>query len=61
MTRKACKGCKTIYEGDKCPNCGGQEYTEEFKGRVILFDTEKSEIGKKLKANKPGMYAIKTK
>lgn len=59
--QKACKACKTIYEGEKCPNCGSQEYTEEFKGRVMIFDTEKSEIAGKLKVNKKGLYAIKTK
>lgn len=59
--QKACKSCKKVYEGEKCPDCGGQEYTEDFKGRVIVFDTEKSEIAKKIKASKPGVYAIKTK
>lgn len=61
MKSKACKSCKRIYEGEKCPDCGSQEYTEEFKGRVMIFHPENSEIAKKLKVNKPGSYAIKTK
>ena len=59
--KKACKICKRIYEGSKCPECGNQEYTEDFKGRVMIFNPEKSEIAKKLKISKPGPYAIKTK
>jgi len=59
-TEKACKNCKFIYVGEKCPNCSSQEYSEEIKGRVIILDTEKSEIAKNLKINKPGSYAIKS-
>lgn len=59
--KKACKLCNTIYEGDKCPNCGSQEHVAEFKGKVIIFDTENSEIAKNLKIKKTGAYAIKTR
>lgn len=58
---KACKICKRIYEGDKCPDCGNTEFTDEWKGRVMIFDPENSEIAKKLKINKKGTYAIKIK
>ena len=61
MVKKACKICKTIYEGEKCPNCGSQEYTENWKGRVMIFDTENSEVAKNMKIEKKGVYAIKTK
>ena len=56
---KVCKKCKTIYEGDKCPNCGNQEYTESFKGKVIILDPEKSEIAQHLNIKNKGSYAIK--
>jgi len=58
---KACKICKTIYEGDKCPKCESKESTESWKGRVIIANTEKSEIAKKMKIKEKGTYAIKTK
>jgi len=61
MGRRACKICKRIYEGDRCPECGSQEYSEDFKGRVMIFDSEKSEVAGKLKIKKSGLYAIKTK
>ena len=59
--QKACRACKRIYEGEKCPDCGSQEYTEDFKGRVMIFDPENSEIAGKLKVTKTGLYSIKNK
>jgi DNA-directed RNA polymerase subunit E" len=61
MPKRACKICKKIYEGDKCPECGSQEHTEDFKGRIMIFDSEISEVAKKINIKKPGLYAIKTK
>lgn len=60
-SRRACKICKRIYEGDKCPECGSQEHTEDFKGRIMVLDAEKSEVAQKVKIKKAGMYAIKSK
>lgn len=56
---KACKNCKRIYEGDICPICARKETTDAFKGKVEIVDSEKSEIGRQLKINKNGFYAIK--
>lgn len=61
MTERACKGCNMIYEGDKCPGCGSQEYSEEIKGTIIIFDPENSEIAKNAKITKKGKYLIKSK
>jgi len=58
---KACKQCGRIYEGEKCPSCGSQEYSEDIKGKLVVIDPENSEIAKKLKINKPGSYVIKSK
>ena len=60
-SKRACKICKKVYEGDKCPECGSQEYTEDFKGRIMIFDADNSEVAKKLNVKKKGMFAIKTK
>jgi len=59
MVRKVCKNCDLIYEGDKCPNCGSQEYTEEVKGRLAIINPEKSQVAKKINKDKEGTYAIK--
>jgi DNA-directed RNA polymerase subunit E" len=62
MTKqKACKICKIIYEGEKCPKCGSKESTESYKGRIVVFDSEKSEIAKKLGIKEKGNFAIKTR
>ncbi len=58
---KACKNCKTIYSGDKCPKCESKESTESWKGRVIITNVEESEIAKKMKIKEKGAYAVKTK
>jgi RNA polymerase subunit RPABC4/transcription elongation factor Spt4 len=39
MKQKACKICNTIYEGDKCPKCESKEFTESFKGRIVVLDS----------------------
>ena len=59
--QKACKICNTIYEGEKCPKCDSRESTENFKGRIVLLNPEKSEIALKLKLKDKGNFAIKTK
>ena len=60
-TKKVCRICNLIYEGEKCPGCGSQEYSEEVKGRIVILDPENSEIAKTLKIAKKGNYAIKSK
>ncbi len=57
---KICRNCNLVYEGDKCPGCGSQEYNEEAKGKIIINDPEKSEIARKLKIQRKGTYAIKS-
>lgn len=59
--QKACKVCNIIHDGEKCPECDSRENTEGFKGKIVVLNSEKSEIAQKLKLNKPGTYAIKTR
>ena len=59
--QKACKNCNRVHEDDKCPSCESKEATDGFKGRIIVFDSEKSEIAKKLKIKEKGNFAIKTR
>ncbi len=62
MTKqKACKICKTIYEGEKCPRCNSKESTDVFKGRIVVTNPEKSEIAQKLNIKEKGNFAIKVK
>ena len=62
MTKlKACKICSTIHEEEKCPRCDSKESTENFKGRIIVLNSEKSEIASKLNLKEKGNFAIKTR
>lgn len=58
---KACKLCKTIYEGEKCPRCDSKESIEGFKGRIAVINPEKSEIAQKLNIKEKGNFAIKAR
>jgi len=60
MTKKVCKRCKIFVEGAACPICKGTEFTETWKGRVVIFNPKESAIAKKLHITKEGIYAIKT-
>lgn len=60
MVVRACKQCKTIVnEGNKCPECGSEELTDSYKGKVIILNPEKSEVAKNLKHSKKGTFAVK--
>ncbi|HLA22996.1 MAG TPA: transcription elongation factor subunit Spt4 [Candidatus Nanoarchaeia archaeon] len=58
---KACRNCNRVYEGEKCPDCGSEDYTENFKGRIVLMNPEKSEIAGRLKLKEKGNFALKTR
>jgi len=56
---KACKSCRVIYTGTKCPLCGSSESIDTFKGKVNVLDPDKSEIAKKIGIKTKGSFAIK--
>lgn len=61
MTEKACRKCKIIFEGSKCPKCGSEEFTDTPKGKIRILKPEESEIAKNLKINEKGTYALKVR
>jgi len=61
MSKKVCKSCKRIYEKDACPNCGGTEYTDTMKGKIIVVNPEKSEIAKQMKFTGKGEFAMRVR
>jgi len=61
VKQKACKICNRVYEGDKCPKCDSKESTDNFKGRIVVVNPEKSEIAQKLNIKDKGNFAIKTR
>jgi RNA polymerase subunit RPABC4/transcription elongation factor Spt4 len=59
VKQKACRRCRFIHEGEKCPKCGSTTNSDTWKGRIEVFDPEKSEIAKSLKLENKGTYAVK--
>ncbi len=61
VKEKSCLNCKAIYFGDKCPKCEETASSDSFKGRVYIFNAEKSELAENMKINSEGEFAIRTK
>ncbi len=59
MGLKACKKCKRLVKGSKCPVCKDAKLIEAWKGKVIIINAEKSLIAKKLNISEAGEYAIR--
>lgn len=56
---KACKNCRILVEGDECPICHSKDLVQNWKGRIIVFNVEKSEVAKLAEIKAKGDYAIK--
>jgi DNA-directed RNA polymerase subunit E" len=59
MALKACKQCKTLFEGSSCTACGSKESTDNFKGKVYVSNPEQSEIANKLVLKSKGLFALR--
>lgn len=59
--RKVCKKCKIFVNGNECPICKGNNFSENWKGRIVILDAERSEIAKKLGITSKGEYTIKVR
>ncbi len=54
----ACRQCHAITTGKVCPVCGSTDLTENWRGLVILFQPEGSDVASVLGLTKPGRYAL---
>ncbi|RLE42153.1 DNA-directed RNA polymerase subunit E'' [Candidatus Woesearchaeota archaeon] len=59
MKKKACKKCRIVVQGDKCPLCNGTNFTTNIKGRLHIIDPNKSRVAKTLGITVKGEYAIR--
>jgi len=57
--KKACKSCKMFYEENECPQCHSTQFALNWRGRLSILDSQKSEIAKKIGFTTSGEYAIK--
>ena len=61
MKKKVCKKCKLFVDGSECPSCKGNQFSNNFQGRLFIIDPNKSQIAKKVDIKVKGEYAIKVK
>ena len=61
MKKKVCKKCRIFVEGDKCPICNGNQFSDNWQGRINILDINKSEVAKKVGIEVKGEYVIKTR
>ncbi|MBS3172719.1 DNA-directed RNA polymerase subunit E'' [Candidatus Woesearchaeota archaeon] len=58
-SKKACKKCKILVDGNVCPICKGNQFVDNWKGKIYIINAEHSEIAKKIGITIKGEYAIK--
>ncbi|HUC39177.1 MAG TPA: transcription elongation factor subunit Spt4 [Candidatus Acidoferrum sp.] len=62
MEEKACKNCRLVVKHtDTCPLCGSKDLTDKIGGYVIVLNSEKSTIAKKLSLKMNSVYALDIK
>lgn len=62
MREKACRNCHRIVTNQSiCPYCKTHTLSDDFAGLIIIIDSQKSEIAKKLQITQPGRYAFRVR
>jgi len=61
MVVRACKLCRRLIKGNVCPACKGSDLTKSWKGMIVVFDAEHSELAKAAGISAPGKFALKVK
>ena len=59
VKQKACRHCRTIFTGTKCPRCGADDGRDNFRGKIKVLNAENSEIARNLKLKEKGEYALR--
>jgi len=55
---KACRKCKLLVKGSKCPICNGNDFSRSWKGVIFVKDPEGSEVAQLLEIKVPGRYCL---
>ena len=61
MKKKVCKRCKIFVEGNECPICKSNQFSNNWQGRLYIVDPVKSMIAQKIEIKAKGEYAIKVR
>lgn len=59
MARKVCKNCLIFVDGQSCPICKNNQFADGYKGKIYVFDVEKSQVAEKAGIKQKGEYAIR--
>jgi DNA-directed RNA polymerase subunit E" len=61
MKKKACRKCKIFVDGDVCPICKKDSFSNNWQGRIYFLDPRKSSIAHEMDVEIKGEYAIKVR
>ena len=61
VKKHICKQCKMFYNEETCPGCKSAQRATNWKGRINVLNSDKSDIAKKIDIDKNGEYAIKVR
>jgi len=50
-----------FVDGSECPSCKVSDFSTNWRGRVAVLDSGKSEIAQRVGFNTKGEYAIKVR
>ncbi|MEM0340555.1 MAG: transcription elongation factor subunit Spt4 [Acidilobaceae archaeon] len=58
---KACKECGTLNprESTACSSCGSTQFSDEWSGLIIVFDSQNSLLAKSAEISEPVVKAIR--
>jgi DNA-directed RNA polymerase subunit E" len=59
--KKACKKCKLFVDGNQCPLCKTEVFSNVWQGRLLIIDPKKSIIAQNMEIESKGEYAIKVR
>ena len=59
---KACRNCRLVVRHtDTCPLCGSKDLTDKAGGYIIILNSEKSAVAKKMGLKMNSVYALDIK
>ncbi len=60
MAERACTECRRLIDsGSECDICKNNDLTRNWKGLVVIYDPEESDIAEKIGVGTAGRYAIR--
>jgi len=61
MKKKVCRNDKIFVQGDICPICKKDSFTDQWQGRIHFINPKKSFIAHEMGVTHKGEYAIKVR